>query len=70
MMLMARKRRTSNPWTPRRLKALRSRLGLTQAAAAAKVGVATRTWIGWENGYRTPSPSAAMLLQMLSENRL
>ena len=37
-------------------------LGLTQAAAAQKTGVATRTWIAWENSQNTPGRLAQRLL--------
>ena len=56
------KKKATNPW-PKRLKALRERHGLTQAAAAAKVGVAMRTWISWENDHRQPSGPAALLIR-------
>jgi DNA-binding transcriptional regulator YiaG len=52
----------ANPW-PARLKALRERLDLTQAEAAEKTGVATRTWISWEHGHRKPSGPARRLLR-------
>ncbi len=54
---------SKNPW-PAKLKKLRRRLGLTQAAAAEKAKVALRTWIAWENDQRKPSGPAAQLLQI------
>ena len=49
---------------PKRLKALREAHGLTQAAAAEKIGVALRTWISWENAHRAPSGPAEKLLRL------
>ncbi len=48
---------------PERLKALRERLGLTQAEAAARVGVSRRAWIKWEKEGRKPSGPVAKLLE-------
>lgn len=42
-----------NPAT--RLKLMRSRLGLTQARAAARLGTTLRTYQGWEAGTRSPA---------------
>ncbi len=66
-MLMAKK--APNPWAPK-LKKLRAALGLTQAEAAAKAGVALRTWINWENGARGPGPVSLRLLQLTFPGRL
>jgi DNA-binding XRE family transcriptional regulator len=60
-MLMTKK--SANPW-PGKLKALRKRLGLTQAQAAEKAGVATRTWISWENDQRAPGRLTQRLLKV------
>jgi DNA-binding transcriptional regulator YiaG len=66
-MLMA-KGRPPRKYPPRswaaRLRALRDRLGITQAEAAERTGVALRTWIGWENSQREPSGPAAELLRL------
>lgn len=51
-----------NPW-PAKLRDLRERLGLTQAEAAEKAGVALRTWISWENAHRVPGRLASNLLR-------
>lgn len=56
-MLMSKTR-----W-PAKLRALRKRLELTQAQAAERTGVATRTWIAWENAQRTPGRLALRLLK-------
>ena len=60
-MVVADKKK--NPW-PKKLKALRSRLNLTQAAAAQRAGVAQRTWISWENDQRRPSGPTTHLLKL------
>lgn len=52
----------SGPW-PARLRALRTKLKLTQAQAADRLGVATRTWIAWENAQRVPGRLAQRLLK-------
>jgi DNA-binding XRE family transcriptional regulator len=70
MIAVMAKKRTSTPWTPKRLKALRARLKLTQGEAAAKIGVAMRTWINWENEHRTPTSTAAVLIDLLSQGKL
>lgn len=51
------------PLWKRKLKALRAKHGLTQAAAAEKVGVATRTWISWENRQRKPGRLTIRLIK-------
>lgn len=61
-MAMAKEKKPY-PW-PARLKELRELLGVTQAEAAERVGVSTRTWISWENAQRTPSATAARLLRL------
>jgi DNA-binding transcriptional regulator YiaG len=66
MHRMGKKRnpaRRTTGW-PARLKDLRARHNLTQAAAALRVGVALRTWISWENAHRSPSGPAATLLRI------
>ncbi len=50
-----------NPW-PRRLKRLRSRLKLTQAKAAARVGLSLLMWAYFEHGRREPTGATAILL--------
>src|SRR5262245_27191940 len=67
---MARKKATGTIWTRKRLKALRERLGLTQKAAAERLGVATRTWIAWENSHGKPGKPAAKLLTLLDNGQL
>lgn len=62
---MAPKKKT--PWR-KRLKALRSRLGLTQALAAKRVGVGQGVWAAWENGLRTPSRQSQLLIDLLDNS--
>lgn len=64
-MLVAKKKKT--PWCGR-FKELRARHGLTQAQAAARIGVATRTLIAWENGQRVPGRLALNLLKAAFPN--
>ena len=71
-----RKRATSgagagkaNPW-PKRLFALRKRLGLTQADAAAKVRVSLRSWAAWELGEQIPSSPHQLLITLLESGKI
>lgn len=71
MLGVAKKKKPSAPgWTAKRIKALRKRLDLYQAQAAAKVGVSRRQWAAWEAGESSPSGSAAILLKLLSEGKI
>ena len=54
----------------KRLVAIRAKLGLTQAEAAAKICVSRESWQSWETGRRTPNGSALKLLQMLEAGQL
>ena len=58
--------------TPRELRALRRRLGLTQKQAAEKIGVARRTWMYWETPSRDrrPSRAHAKLIALLTDGKL
>ena len=47
------------------LKALRERLGLSQAEAAALVRVSANTWARWERGEMKPSPGHQALIDSL-----
>jgi putative transcriptional regulator len=49
--------------SPEQVRALRTRLGLTQAGMAARLGVHLRTYQQWEYGRRTPSAAARKLLE-------
>lgn len=62
------------PETPRHkpadIKAIRDNLGLTQAKAAARVGVSQRLWSAWEDGSRVPSASHLLLLDLFAAGAL
>ena len=47
------------------LTAWRVTLGLTQAEAAARIGVALRTYSAWERGEREPSALALKLIETI-----
>lgn len=51
----------------RQVKAIREKLGLSQAELAQELGVAPLTVSQWETGYRKPSPLALRALKMLEE---
>ncbi|MCG2795244.1 MAG: helix-turn-helix domain-containing protein [Actinomycetia bacterium] len=50
------------------VRALRSRLGLTQEKFAAKLGVALPTINRWENGRSKPSPLALQRIEQILED--
>ena len=54
-------------YTPEQIRRMREALGLNQSEFAEKLGVSQPTVSMWEIGERSPSGSAAMLLEMLSE---
>lgn len=66
MTLMAKKRELST-YTPEQILAIRTRLDLTQAEAADKVGVARRTWQDWERGVAMMPVPVARLLDCLQK---
>lgn len=70
MQMMAKKR--SDTLTPSKIREIRESLGLTQAEAAERIGVARRTWMYWESKTRgqSPSPAAARLIRLLQEGKL
>ena len=51
----------------RKIRELRSRLGLTQEQFAAKVGVTFSTVNRWENGKGKPSPLAMRQIEELMD---
>lgn len=55
----------SMPWTPKRLKALRRRLKLTQKELGEKIGVHVVTVTRWETGAFEPSGLAVEKLDQL-----
>jgi transcriptional regulator with XRE-family HTH domain len=68
---MMAKRRKQESW-PSRLKRIRAERGLTVEQAAALIGVARSTWYGWEtpSQLRWPSPSHAILIELLEQGKL
>ncbi len=56
------------PMRPNEIKALRERLGLTQARMAQRVGVTEGTICRWECGESEPSPLAEAKLQEVGEH--
>jgi putative transcriptional regulator len=50
------------------VKTLREKLGMSQAAFAALVGVSTILVQSWEQGVRTPAPLARRLLDVISDD--
>jgi putative transcriptional regulator len=51
---------------PEQIKALRARLGLTQAQMAERMGVALQTYQQWEHGRRKPRRPTLKLLEILT----
>jgi putative transcriptional regulator len=51
--------------TPDDIRALRRRLGLTQAAFAARYHLSPRVVANWESGRATPSGSSTTLLTLI-----
>ena len=56
--------------TPEQVKAVREKLGLTQAEAAERVGVSQEAWSAWERGVRKPTRRSAMLIDMLRRKKI
>jgi putative transcriptional regulator len=54
------------PHTANTVRAIRQRLGVSQAAFARLVGVSTILAQSWEQGVRIPSPLAARLLDTIA----
>jgi len=55
------------PPSPAEIKQLRQRLGLSQRAFAAKVGVGLNTVIRWESGFHQPRFLASERLRQLEQ---
>lgn len=53
--------------TKEEIRALRIRLGLTQAEMAERLGCHLRTYQQWEYGRRKPSATTVKLLEMLKK---
>jgi DNA-binding transcriptional regulator YiaG len=60
---------SNNPW-PRRLKALRERLGLTQVQAAERIRIAQSQWSSYEAGKRQPTRPIAHLIELLESGKI
>lgn len=71
-MTKPRKPSKSAPW-PDKLKYLREAWGdgtapMTQEAAAERLGVTRRSWIGWEKGTQEPAVPVQKLIDVLLAN--
>ena len=64
------KRKRERIPTAKQILALRKRLGLTQAEAAAKVRVNQNVWSDWEADNKKPSQQSAYLLRLMAEGNL
>jgi putative transcriptional regulator len=53
---------------PENVQAIRERMGLSQSAFAALLGVSTRTLQEWEQGRKHPSGAARTLLKIAGSN--
>ncbi len=51
--------------TPKLLKEIRTKLGLTQKEAAARCRVQWRAWAAWEGGERIPTGPCALAVEFL-----
>lgn len=59
-------RTTDVPVTP--VAQLRLRMGLSQNKFASKLGISVNTLKSWEQGQRTPSGAASVLLKLLDKH--
>jgi putative transcriptional regulator len=50
------------------VQAIRNKTGLSQAAFASRIGVPVGTLRNWEQGHRSPTGSARVLLALLDRN--
>ncbi|HSZ54767.1 MAG TPA: helix-turn-helix domain-containing protein [Tepidisphaeraceae bacterium] len=55
-------------YTPKQVKALRQRLGVSQAVFAELLAVSAQLVAHWEYGIRKPAPLACRLLDKIEEN--
>jgi DNA-binding transcriptional regulator YiaG len=67
---MAKRKKRTDDSLPMQLKALRKRLGLTQAEAAERIHVTRTSWSFWEAGMRTPSQRTLFLIQLLKDGKI
>ncbi len=55
------------PLPPRKIRSIRTRLGVSQSAFAALLNVPQKTAVSWESGTRKPSGAALKLLQLVNQ---
>jgi DNA-binding transcriptional regulator YiaG len=58
-------KKTSEKWTPERIRRLRKRLKMTHDELAIALGVAPRTVIGWQSGRNKPRGLSCLALDLL-----
>lgn len=64
---MNRSVRSTEKWTPKRVRNLRLKFNETQETFAHRIGVAWSTLAHWETGMTKPSKLAVRLLEALEE---
>ncbi len=66
--------RKANPWPPadwpKFLLALRTRLGLNQTQAAAKICISQSQWSAFESGQRKPTRPISCLIRFLADGKI
>ena len=83
MSVMARERKKPVPRQPAKItagtveiptaaqvKAIRTKLGLSQEQAAARIGMSRRTWQDYERGEIDLTTSAALLIRLLEAGKI
>lgn len=50
------------------VKAIRTRLNLSQAVFAQRLRTSIKTYQGWEQGKSTPNPQATLLLKLVAQS--
>ena len=66
---LPKRRPRPEPWSAGRVAALRTELGLSQAAFAAELGVRQQTVSEWETGRYQPRGASGRMLHVLAEAR-
>ena len=64
---MSKTRGKNPPWDAAKIKALRTRLGLSQQAMAQELGTRQQTISEWETGYYAPRGMSSGMLNLLAE---
>ena len=64
---MARKKKQPRAWDSDKVRALRKRLGYTQAEMADELGTRQQTISEWETGMYAPRGISAAMLSMIAE---